>query len=88
MHTTDARQVQGVSHSYLSLCMYNAHTASGNKSMFGKGKLVQWSEDLEILQTSEVLSGPFEKIKSVRSNVESARRYRAIKRRGGWRLRC
>lgn len=74
VHAIDAKQVQGVSPSYLSFCMYDACTDSGNKDMFGKGKLVQQSEDLETLQCSEVLFGPFEKIKSVKSYVEPVRR--------------
>lgn len=56
---------QTVSPSYLSFCMYHACTDSGNKDVCGKGRLGQRSEDLETLQSSEVLFGPFEKFKSV-----------------------
>lgn len=53
----------------LSFCVYNARTDSGNKDLFGKGKFVQQSEDLETLQSSEVASSPFEKIRSAKSDV-------------------
>lgn len=68
--------------------MYDACTDSGNKDMFGKEKVVQQSEDLETLESSEVPSGPFEKIKSAKSDVEPAGREGAIKRTGGWSLCC
>lgn len=45
-----------------SVCIVCVLIDNGNKEEFVKGKFIQQSEDLETLQSSEVLLGPAEKV--------------------------